>query len=98
MMHEMTLQTVRVRTDGGSQEGRLVLADGVLVAVFVRVSSEETAGDDRHAEGWFLEAGFGPCGTLATVPPPVFDSLEEAQLWVRRRLDAGIASRSMRSS
>ena len=97
-MHDLSLQPIRVRTDGGSQEGRLVLADGVLVAVFVLVSPEETAGDDHPGEGWFLEAGFGPCSILATVPPPVFDSLEEAQLWVRRRLDAGIASRSMRSS
>ena len=97
-MHHMSLQPIRVRTDGGSQEGRLVLADGVLVAVFVRVSPEEIAGDDHHLAGWFLEAGFGPCGSLATIPPPVFDSLEEAQVWVCERLDAGIASAGMRSS
>ncbi|HEX2138010.1 MAG TPA: hypothetical protein VHG30_19315 [Microvirga sp.] len=89
-MHELTLQPIRVRIDGGSQEGRLVFADSALVAVFVRVSPEEIAGDDQPRDGWFLEAGFGPCGSLATVAPPVFGSLDEAQVWVRARLAAGI--------
>jgi len=72
-------------TDGGSQEGRLVLSHGRLVAVFVKVTLEEIAGGD-HAEGWFLEAGFGPCGSLVTVRPPVFPSLDEATRWVQQRL------------
>ncbi len=85
-MNELSLQPVAVLTDGGSQEGRLVLADGQLVAVFVRVTAEETEGSEQ-GDGWFLEVGFGPCGSLVTVQPPVFASLDEAALWVKRRLD-----------
>jgi hypothetical protein len=85
-MPDITLHPLPVRTDGGSHEGRLVLADGSLVAVFVKVSAEETAGDGAHAGGWFLEAGFGPCGSLMTVSQPVFATLEDAVAWVRGRL------------
>jgi hypothetical protein len=87
-MREMTLQPLFVMTDGGRREGQLVLADGDLVAVFVRVSAEELAGDIHNRDGWFLEAGFGPCSRLYTVLPPVFDSLEEATAWAIRQLDA----------
>ena len=82
---EVTFQPISVVTDGGGQEGRLLLADGQLVAVFVRVSAEETAGGEQK-DGWFLEAGFGPCGDLLTVPPPLFASLEDAAAWARIRL------------
>jgi hypothetical protein len=85
-MHDITLQPIAVITDGGSQDGRLVLADGQLAAVVARVSGEDTAGEE-YAEGWFMEAGFGPCGRLSAVQPPVFPSLDEATRWVRERLE-----------
>ena len=88
-MPAVTLQPVSVMSDGGSHEGRLVFAGADLVAVFARVSAAETAGEEGQAEGWFLEAGFGPCGTLMTVTPPVFAALDDALDWVRTRLDAG---------
>jgi hypothetical protein len=91
-MPDVTLQPVSVMSDGGSHEGRLVFADADLVAVFARVSAEETAGNGRQAGGWFLEAGFGPCGALMTVTPPVFPTLEDAAQWVRARLGAGLSA------
>jgi hypothetical protein len=78
---------MRVMIDGGSHEGRLVLADGSLVAVFARVTRAETAGGEGQAGDWFLEAGFGPCGTVVSVRPPVFATLDEAVAWVRSRLE-----------
>ncbi|HST93705.1 MAG TPA: hypothetical protein VLJ78_02910, partial [Microvirga sp.] len=89
-MRDITLQPIPVMADGGSHEGQLILADGQLVAVFVRVTPEETAGGRGQAEGWFLEAGFGPCGSLISARPPVLDDLDEAVTWVRNRLDNGL--------
>ena len=90
-MPEITLQSISVMTDGGGHEGHLVLAAGHLVAVLSRVTAEETLGEREQIEGWFLEAGFGPCGPLMSVTPPVFTDLEEALAWVRTRLEAGFA-------
>jgi prepilin-type processing-associated H-X9-DG protein len=90
-MREITLQPVSVMTDGGGREGNMVLADGHLVAVLSRVTAEETLGEQGQIEGWFLEAGFGPCGVLMSVTPPVFSDMEQAVAWVRMRLEAGFA-------
>jgi hypothetical protein len=91
-MTDIALHPVSIMTDGGSSEGRLVFAGGDLVAVLARVTASETAGDERHAGGWFLEAGFGPCGDLMTVAPPVFATLDEALRWIRGRLRARLSS------
>jgi hypothetical protein len=88
-MPDITLQPMPVLVDGGSHDGRLVLADGSLVAVFARVTPSETAGGEGRAGDWFLEAGFGPCGDLMSVRPPVFATLDEAVDWVRATLTAG---------
>jgi hypothetical protein len=91
-MLDITLQPMSVMIDGGAHDGRLVLFDGHLVAVLSRVTREETAGGGGQAEGWFLEAGFGPCGPVMSVRPPVFAELEEAIAWVRNRLDAELSA------
>ena len=88
-MPDITLQPMPVLIDGGSHEGRLILADGSLVAVFARVTPGETAGGEGRAGDWFLEAGFGPCGDLMSVRPPVFATLNEAVGWVRATLATG---------
>jgi hypothetical protein len=88
-MPEITLQSLSVMADGGAHEGQLVLSDGHLVAVLSRVTAEETLGGREQPDGWFLEAGFGPCGPLMSVTPPVFADLEQAVAWVHARLDAG---------
>jgi hypothetical protein len=88
----LILQSVSVLSDGGSHEGRLVFSGTDLVAVLARVSAEETAGGRSGNGGWFLEAGFGPCGILMTPSPSVFPTLEEAVEWVRERLVSGLPS------
>lgn len=89
----LRLQPVSVLSDGGGHEGRLVFSGNDLVAVFARVSEEENAGSRRGTTaGWFLEAGFGPCGILMTPGPSVFPTLEEALAWVGERLEAGLSS------
>lgn len=73
----LLLQPVHVHTGRGDEEGRLVLADGRLVAVLVYLA------DEIHAElvgSWFLETGYGPC---ATARPPIFENLDVAQQWVK---------------
>ncbi len=91
-MPDITLRSISVMIDGGAHDGQLVLCDGHLVAVLSRVTSAETAGGHGQAEGWFLEAGFGPCGPLTSVMPPVFAHVEEAIAWVRNRLDTGLSA------
>ena len=90
-MREITLQPISVMTDGGGSEGRMIFADGLLVAVLSQVTAEEALGEQGQVNGWFLEAGFGPCGVLMSVTPPVFSDVEQAVAWVRTRLEAGFA-------
>jgi hypothetical protein len=91
-MPDITLQPMSVMIDGGAHDGQLVLANGHLVAVLSRVTREETAGGGGQPEGWFLEAGFGPCGPVASIRPPVFADVEEAIAWVRNRLNAELSA------
>ena len=83
MALSLLVQPVRVATGSADEDGRLVLADGRLVAVLVRLADEIHAG---RVGSWHLEAGFGPCA--AEVPSPTFDSLGAAQAWVERQLAA----------
>ncbi|MDR7039289.1 MULTISPECIES: hypothetical protein [Methylobacterium] len=78
-MVEITLQPVQIGTLTADTDGRLVFADGKLVAVLVRLS-EELHSADGNAGQWCVEAGFGACevGMLAVR----FDSLEAARSWV----------------
>jgi hypothetical protein len=78
----LQLLPMSVFTGAADEEGRLVVDNGRLVAVLVRLA------DQVHASlvgSWFLEAGFGPCSGDA----PVFDTLEAAQDWIARRLARG---------
>lgn len=74
----------RVATAHPGEDGFVVAADGLLVAVLVHVGAERRAGaEDAGPSGWHLEVGFGPCqaGML-----PLFETLGEALAWLRRRL------------
>ncbi|HEX2054777.1 MAG TPA: hypothetical protein VHJ78_13770 [Actinomycetota bacterium] len=76
----LTYRPVRVATGSDDEDGRLVLADGRLVAVLVHLAGEE------HKElrgGWFLEAGFGCCAVPA---PGVFPTIEDAEAWIGEQL------------
>jgi hypothetical protein len=76
----ITLQAIRVRTGSEDTEGRLALADGELIAVFVRLD-DEIHGEDQGR--WFLETAYG---SLQRAMPPLFDSLAEAEDWLRTRV------------
>ncbi len=76
----LIFQPIPVSTRSNDEDGRLVLADGRLVAVLVRLAGQE------HGElrgGWFLEAGFGCCAVRA---PDVFRTLAHAEPWIEQRL------------
>ena len=76
---ELTRQSMPVSAGCDDEEGCLVLQDGRLVAVLVKLSALH--GD--LAGGWYLEAGFG---LLDSPDKPVFANLGEAQDWVAERL------------
>lgn len=78
---ELLLHPMPVHTGSGDQDGQLVLADGRLVAVLVRLDDTSHAG---LVGAWFLEAGFGPC---AHVVAPIFRDLDMARNWIRQQFD-----------
>lgn len=73
------VQPISVDTGSPDREGMLVIANGLLVAVLVRLDDPEH--DDRGS--WFLEAGFG---RLQGWNASTFPALEEATRWLRRHL------------
>ena len=75
----LVLQPIQVDTASPDREGRLVLANGLLVAVLVRLDDSE----HENAGGWFVEVAFGRLHGLR-VPP--FDTLEMATRWLRQQL------------
>ena len=75
----LLLQPIAVDTGSPDREGRLVLANGLLVAILVRLDDPE----HEHAGTWFLEVGLGRLRDLRT---PSFFTLEEATRWLRGRL------------
>ncbi len=75
----LSIQPMRVATSRAGDEGCLVLADDVLVAVLVLLSDQYGADSGR----WFLETGYGPIGGITH---PTFASVDEAQAWIAERL------------
>ncbi len=73
------LQQISVDTHSPDQTGLLVLVNGKLVAVLVRLD----AADHDRPGAWYMEVGFG---RLAGVRAPLFDTPEDATRWVRQRL------------
>jgi hypothetical protein len=83
MSHQITLQPMRVLIDGFDSDGRLILADGQLAAIIVRLDAEHHTPDLRGQ--WHLEAGFGKC---AVVPADtlMWDTPQDAAAWVKEKL------------
>ena len=75
----VVLQPIAVDTRSPDRVGMLVLANGLLVAILVRLDTVE----HKRRGGWFMEAGLG---RLAGMRAPVFDTLEDATRWMRQRL------------
>lgn len=76
----LNLQPVSVKTGSQDAEGLLVFDAGFLVAVLVRLSDDH----EEDAGKWFLEAGFDGADKRIH---PTFADLDEAQTWIRHRLD-----------
>ncbi len=74
----LTTRPIQVATSKAGDEGCLVLADDVLVAVLVLLSDQY----GPEAGRWFLESGYGP----ADGAHPTFADLDEAQAWIAGRL------------
>ena len=74
---------ILVETDSPDEKGCLVLANGRLVAVLVRVASTGIEHDRKKLSGWQMEAGFGRCAVAVL---PLFDTLGDAVAWVREQL------------
>ena len=84
MAARVSFQPITVLISRHGNEGRLVLVDGQLVAVLVRLDGDVDAVELKGS--WFLENGIGAC---SVVDPPVFRDLAEASSWVERRLQTG---------
>ena len=78
---KLTLQVDQV-ANGSDEEGRLVFAEGRLIAVLVQLS-------DVHEElgvagQWFLETGYG---RRLAGEHPTFPDLSAAEAWIRQPLE-----------
>jgi hypothetical protein len=75
----VTMQSIAVNTGSDDRDGMLVMANGMLVAVLVRLS---TPGHEQEGD-WFVEVALGPLrGHLA----PTFGNLDDATRWMRQHL------------
>jgi hypothetical protein len=80
-MATISIRRIRVDTLSADEDGRLIILQGRLIGVLVRLESEEQ-GPLRGR--WSLEAGFGP---LSSERPEPFADLSGAREWARRILD-----------
>jgi hypothetical protein len=78
---------MRVLIDGHDTDGRLVLADSQLAAVFVRLDGEHH--DPGHRGWWHLKAGFGKCNIQSA---PLVKTPDEAGALVQQILRRKAAS------
>ena len=78
MCPRITFQIIEVLTASEDREGRLVLVDGKLAALLVRLA--DTGHDPLLRGTWYLEAGFG----LLDGRHGLFASLEEAVASIER--------------
>jgi hypothetical protein len=81
MTLDISFQSMRVLIDGHDTDGKLVLANNQLAAVFVRLDSQSH--EPEHQGRWHLEAGFGKCDIR---DEPLFKTPDEAGTWVERIL------------
>jgi hypothetical protein len=72
MRPQLSLQPIEVLTASQDHEGLLMLVDGKLAALLVRLNDE--AHDPLLRGAWYIEAGFG----LLDGQHQLFASLEEA--------------------
>ena len=78
---DISFRPTRVLIDGHDSEGNLVLWNGQLAAVIVRLDGEHH--HPEHKGWWHLAAGFGTCNVRYA---PLFKTPEEAGTWVDQTL------------
>jgi hypothetical protein len=83
MRPQISFQPIEVLTASEDREGCLVLVDGKLAAVLVRLNDQ--AHEPLLRGVWFIEAGFGFLDRLHNL----FASLEEAAAYIKRALRPG---------
>ena len=86
MALEITFQPIGVLIDGQDTEGTLILADGQLTAVIIRLDSEAHPPQIRGS--WRLVLGLGKCNVHGA---PLFRTAEEAGTWVEQLLRGAIS-------
>ncbi len=86
MSHKISFQPIPVLIDGQDKQANLILADGQLTGVIVRLDSETHLPETRGH--WRLAVGFGRCNVLG---PPLFKTPEEAGAWVEQLLPGDIS-------
>jgi hypothetical protein len=88
-MSAISFQAIPVLIDGHDTQGQLVLIDGQLVAVLARLDGD--AHDPAMKKWWNLEAGFGPCQAIGD---NIFQNLDDAEAWVRQKVDRHASTRA----
>jgi hypothetical protein len=83
MTFNISTRPIPVLIDGHDSEGRLVLADGQLVAVIVLLDGQHHSPEEKGR--WHLEAGFGKC-TPHPAGDPLWNTPEEAGMWIQNKL------------
>lgn len=76
---EVEFHIIRLFVDDRLRTGRSVYLGGALIGVLIPVTADEQG--DGGAGGWYLEAGFGPCGPMNVSTPPTFADLDQAAAW-----------------
>ena len=83
MSSQISFQPIEVLTASEDREGCLVLVDGKLAAVLVRLSDK--VHEPLLRGTWYVEAGFG----FLDRRHDLFASLEEAAAFIKRALGLG---------
>jgi hypothetical protein len=86
MTLDITFMPMRVLIDGHDTYGSLILSDGQLAAVIVRLNGKHHG--PEHNGLWHLEAGFGKCNVRDAL---LFKTPEEAGAWVEQILTRKVA-------
>lgn len=81
---KLSWQPISIDTGSPDEDGLLVLAEGRLVAVLVRLSDDH---EGTYEGAWFLEVGFGKVDGNAH---PVFATLDDAEAWIESRLTSPV--------
>jgi hypothetical protein len=81
MALNVTFQPAAIATSSADTDGCLLLVDGRLAAVLVRLQDEIHG--DRLRGKWFVESAFGDLAEFSG--DAIFATLEEAADWIRTR-------------